>query len=210
MKALGFILSFLFSATAAALDVSVERLAVAESEYGPEARLRLEGWNDLMRDARAYPVEARIESVNRFFNQIPYMDDIVHWGTEDYWATPVEMLTTYGADCEDYSIAKYLTLRALGVEDDQLRITYVKAVEYDQAHMVLTYYETPQSDPLILDNLVPEIQPASARVDLKPVYSFNGEGLWLTALQRQDERRIGTSDRLDRWVDLSQRVASMQ
>ena len=44
----------------------------------------------------------------------------------DYWATPVESLRKGEADCEDYAIAKYFTLRQLGVADDKLRITYYK------------------------------------------------------------------------------------
>ncbi len=81
----------------------------------------------------------------------------------------MELLTTNGGDCEDFSIAKYLTLRAMGVPDDQLRIIYVKALELNQAHMVLAWYKTPGSDPLILDNLINDIKPASQRNDLEPV-----------------------------------------
>ena len=44
--------------------------------------------------------------------------------------------------------------------------------------MVLAHYEDRSEDPLILDNLVPEIRRASLRSDLTPVFSFNGEGLW--------------------------------
>ncbi|HCR47360.1 MAG TPA: sulfate adenylyltransferase, partial [Marinobacter hydrocarbonoclasticus] len=131
--------------------------------------------------------------------------DIRHWGQEDYWATPVELLTTNGGDCEDFSIAKYLTLRAMGVPDDQLRIIYVKALELNQAHMVLAWYETPGSDPLILDNLINDIKPASQRNDLEPVYSFNGEGLWLNRTSG-DNARIGDARKLEHWRDLNDRL----
>ena len=58
---------------------------------------------------------------------LPWISDDEHWGKRDYWATPIEMLATNGGDCEDFSIAKYLTLTQLRVPSDKLRITYVRA-----------------------------------------------------------------------------------
>ena len=93
----------------------------------------------------------------------------------------------------------------MGVPVDKLRITYVKAIRLNQAHMVLAYYETPSAEPLILDNLISDIKPASKRTDLVPVYSFNGDGLWLSK-QRGQGKRIGESGKLSRWVDLNTRL----
>ncbi|WP_197479414.1 transglutaminase-like cysteine peptidase, partial [Oleiphilus sp. HI0132] len=81
------------------------------------------------------------------------------------WATPLEFLATNAGDCEDFSIAKYFTLREMGIPDDMIKITYVKALELNQAHMVLAYYPTPDAEPLILDNLINEIKPAGQRTD---------------------------------------------
>lgn len=206
MRVISCILLLALPYTTFAFEIQDELLAKIAAEFGLEARTRLETWRVISSEGLDQTSEQKLEKVNRFFNQVPFVSDIDHWGMEDYWATPVELLARYAADCEDYSIAKYLTLRALGIAEDQLRLTYVKALELDQAHMVLTYYATPQSDPLVLDNLIDEIKPASQRSDLKPVYSFNAEGLWLTSLQRADERRIGDSGRLQRWVDLNQRI----
>ena len=114
------------------------------------------------------------------------------------------MLATNGADCEDFSIAKYLTLRSLGVPDDQLRIVYVKALELNQAHMVVAWYPTPDADPLILDNLVNQIRPASERDDLEPVYSFNGEGLW--RIRGNRSKRSGDAEQLRHWRSLQERL----
>ncbi len=97
---------------------------------------------------------------------------------EDYWATPVEMLASNGGDCEDFSIAKYFSLKELGVPPGSLRITYVRALKFNEAHMVLAYYPTPDADPFILDNLTGKLVRASERDDLEPVYSFNDEDLW--------------------------------
>ena len=119
-------------------------------------------------------IERKLSLVNTFFNKTDFKSDISHWGKEDYWASPVELLSTNAGDCEDYSIAKYFTLMAMGVPVENLRITYVKAVKLNQAHMVLAYYAAPNEEPLILDNMTDEILPASERTDLVPVYSFNG------------------------------------
>lgn len=130
-----------------------------------------------------------LESVNRFFNErLLFCDDRVIWQQEDYWATPIEALRKGMADCEDYSIAKYFTLRQLGIPNEKLRITYVKALRLNQAHMIVAYYPTPTSIPLVLDNLTDKILPATQRTDLLPVYSFNAEGLATPAPKSSSHR----------------------
>jgi len=145
--------------------------------------------------------------VNDFFNELEFVNDIDHWGKEDYWATPLQTLATNGGDCEDFSIAKYFTLVEMGIPVNRMRITYVKALQLNQAHMVLTYFPTPDADPLVLDNLVPEIRASSTRDDLLPVYSFNGDGLWL-AKARGTGQHVGKSDRLSRWQEVLARINS--
>ncbi len=66
--------------------------------------------------------------------------------------------------------------------------------------MVLTYYASPTAEPLVLDNLIPQIKPASQRKDLLPVYAFNAEGLWLPG--PGGGKRTGDSKKLSRWQDL--------
>jgi predicted transglutaminase-like cysteine proteinase len=139
------------------------------------------------------------------YQQVEFVDDNFLWGLEDYWATPLEFLSKGAGDCEDYSIAKYFTLRELGVDDKKMRITYVKALELNQAHMVLTYFETPRSIPVVLDNLIPTIKSATNRRDLLPVYSFNGTGLWLAKV-RGTGKRVGGSSRLKMWEKMKARM----
>ncbi|QTF07497.1 hypothetical protein HC231_05870 [Brenneria izadpanahii] len=175
-----------------------------EQLYGPaspEARRRINEWQALLTAQRNADEQKQLEAVNRFFNErLLFRDDTVIWNQDDYWASPIEALRKGAADCEDYAIAKYFTLRHLGVASDKLRITYVKALRLNKAHMVLTYYPTPTSIPLVLDNLTNNIQPATQRTDLLPVYSFNGEGLWLPGAS--GNKRVGDSKRLSRWQDL--------
>ncbi|MGV3653646.1 MAG: transglutaminase-like cysteine peptidase [Noviherbaspirillum sp.] len=193
----------------AGLSFPAEVLARAERKYGAAARGRLLDWQRLVADARGKAEPEKLALVNDFFNRVPFLSDAEHWGREDYWATPAEMLASFGGDCEDFSIAKYFTLVALGVPVDKLKITYVRAKMLspgNQAHMVLTYYATPAAIPAVLDNLVPEIRPASARPDLVPVYSFNGDGLWL-ARERGDGKAVaGGSGNIGFWRELKARL----
>jgi len=178
-------------------------------QYGSIARTRLEGWRSLIDAARELTDLEKLQRVNEFFNQVTFVNDIDHWGVEDYWATPTQLLTSNGGDCEDFSIAKYFTLRQMGIPADHLRLTYVKALKLNQAHMVLTYFKTPGVDPLVLDNLVNGIEKASNRDDLLPVYSFNAEGLWL-ARERGNEQHIGKPERLSRWQEVVARINTEQ
>ncbi|MDI9245291.1 transglutaminase-like cysteine peptidase [Marinobacter sp. CHS3-4] len=189
----------------ASVRISEELLRYVQTEFGEQAGQRLIDWQTLNDEGKDWAFPLKLERVNAFFNQVRFVNDIRHWGEEDYWATPVELLATNGGDCEDFSIAKYLTLKAMGVPDEQLRIVYVKALELNQAHMVLAWYPTPLADPLILDNLTGDIKPASERKDLVPVYSFNGDGLWLNR-SRGGDKRIGEAKKLSRWQDLNSRI----
>jgi predicted transglutaminase-like cysteine proteinase len=173
--------------------------------YGEPARRRLAAWQRLLEDLADADEATKLREVNRFFNQVRFLDDIIHWKKTDYWATPVEFLVSNGGDCEDFSIAKYYTLRELGVPIEKMSIAYVKALELNQAHMVLTYYPTPSDVPLVLDNLISDIKPASQRPDLLHVYSFNGDNLWLTKKGRRADL-VGASDRLKPWVQLQSRI----
>nr|WP_246194778.1 transglutaminase-like cysteine peptidase [Allochromatium palmeri] len=161
-----------------------------------------------MESAQDLSEDDKLRVVNDFFNQLRFLDDVALWGVSDYWTTPFEFLVKNGGDCEDFAIAKYFTLIHVGVPEERLRLTYVKALDYDQAHMVLTYFATPRATPLVLDNLNPHILPATERADLQPVYSFNGTGLWL-AKSAGSGKRVGGAERLDLWRDLQSRMPSM-
>ncbi|MGB4073086.1 cysteine protease LapG [Pseudomonas sp.] len=180
-------------------------LQKAESRYGTlgAAKQRIQAWDALIKANESSAEKDKLTEVNRFFNrQIRFSDDIRTWKQNDYWATPIEALVKGAGDCEDYSIAKYFTLRRLGIPSDKLRITYVKALNYNQAHMVLTYYASPGAEPLVLDNLINDIRPASKRRDLLPVYAFNAEGLYLAG----SNSKKSDTKKLSRWQDLLKKM----
>jgi len=185
--------------------ITDEVLKKVEARYGADALKRVTEMSQLINSLQDSSIELQLKRVNDFFNRVDFVSDQENWQQEDYWATPVEFLASGGGDCEDFSIAKYFTLKALGIDEKKLSLTYVKAIELDQAHMVLTYYPTPTADPLVLDNLVQEIKPASKRPDLLPVYSFNGSGLWL-AKERGRGKQVGSSKQINHWQNLLERI----
>lgn len=182
-----------------------ELLDTVVQNYGGQAKQRLLDWQSLINDDQSSNDLERLQKVNDFFNRQEFISDLLLWKDKDYWATPVEFLAQNGGDCEDFSIAKYFTLKKLGVDENKLNLTYAKAVELNQAHMVVTYYGQPDDEPLILDNLIDEIKPASLRPDLLPVFSFNGIGLWL-AKERGRGKLVGNSSRYKNWQDLLGRM----
>lgn len=190
------------------LDMDEKIFQFIEKKYDTQARLRVEQWQEIMLATNrkgTFSDTQKARSANDFFNRIEWVSDQDHWGKEDYWATPIETLATNGGDCEDFSIGKYFTLSETGVDNEKIRITYVKALDYNQAHMVLAYYESPEAEPLILDNINKTILPASKRTDLLPIYSFNGEGLWL-AKARGRKLKANSQRSLPQWGDVNKRM----
>lgn len=183
-----------------------ELLKQAEAKYGKDAVIRLLEWEEMIRQDRSRTDREKLEKTNHFFNsRIRFANDMEIWGVQDYWTTPFELLCKKAGDCEDFAIAKYFTLKAMGMEEEKLSIAYVKAIQYRIAHMVLTYYSEPDAEPLVLDNLTDTLSPASSRTDLIPVFSFNGSGLW-TAKQRGKGIFAGGSHRIKPWQDLQQKM----
>jgi predicted transglutaminase-like cysteine proteinase len=182
----------------------------AKQRYGDEAYKNTLELQELLTSLQAASEAEKLKQINNFFNQkIEFGEDVDVWGKSDYWATPLESIGRLAGDCEDYSIAKYTFLKILNVPNEKLRLTYVRAELTNQdrrvvvAHMVLSYYATPQSEPLILDSLVPEIKPASSRHDLNPIFSFNDKGLWVgTSSKPKGE----STSHLSRWRDVLARM----
>jgi len=174
--------------------------------YGKEALESVEQWKQVIVDSASDSDWQKLNAANQFFNKnLLYKTDEEHWHQKDYWATPIESLGTGAGDCEDFAIAKYFTLKAMGVDTSKLRIMYVRALRWNEAHMVLIYNETPTSIPLVLDNIDKKIKPASKRRDLKPIYSFNAEGLWL-ARGKGLGKKVENNKGMSQWTDVMSRI----
>jgi predicted transglutaminase-like cysteine proteinase len=200
---------FIAAGAAVAVHDWARLRAVAAERYGEAALPVVSDWQKMIDLARAQPVTTQLSRVNEFFNvRTRFEDDIAVWSQADYWATPLETLMRGRGDCEDFAIAKYVSLVALGVPQAQLRLIYARADlralggPPSQAHMVLGYYARPDAEPLILDNLSGGIVRASERPDLIPVFSFNGQGLWAGGRQAGSD----PTARLSRWRDLLARL----
>jgi predicted transglutaminase-like cysteine proteinase len=183
-----------------------EQLLLAR--FGPAQLPLLHDLRRTLAEARPATESAKLAKVNDFINRrIRFEDDQTIWNLSDYWATPLETIGQGSGDCEDFAIIKYYSLREAGVPLAKLRLVYVKARltgsagPYLQAHMVLAYYPTPNAEPLVLDNLVPEIRLASQRTDLQPVFSFNSEAIWSGA-SGSAAKGAGRTSQLSRWQDL--------
>ncbi len=190
-------------------NISQKKLQRIEAKYGSKAKKRVLLWDKLIQNAKNKDTLNKLKDVNDFFNKIRYKTDPRHWGKRDYWATPFEFLGTGAGDCEDYAIAKYYTLRKLGIPEKKLRIVYVKIktrrTRYEQAHMVLTYYHRPGATPIVLDNVNKRLKLASKRKDLRPVYSFNAKGLWQAKNRGKTQKRVGKNN-LRNWKSLMSRI----
>ncbi len=92
------------------------------SAYGPEASEDVAKWRQLVAELQSENLDEKLYGINRFFNRFDFVDDLVHWQQKDYWATPIEFISTGAGDCEDYTIAKYFSLIELGIPEQQLRL----------------------------------------------------------------------------------------
>jgi predicted transglutaminase-like cysteine proteinase len=166
---------------------------------------RLADFDTMIKASQSLSFEGKVNAVNEFYNKkIAYMEDIDAWGVKDYWATPLETLKKGAGDCEDFAIAKYFALEQLGVPREALKITYVKSDQFKEAHMVLLASKSQTADPLVLDNMKSSASPFSRRHDLKAVYSFNEEALFMGV----SKTSASGIDRMEKWTDLLHKVGN--
>ena len=204
-----FLLAFSLSLAVAGIEID-RMLLLAGQRYGNAGVASVAGWRDFLTQAASQPDAIKLKQVNDFFNRrTRFGEDSDIWGSQDYWATPLETLGRAQGDCEDFVIAKYVTLKLLGIPTEKLRLTYVKAriggpqSTLVQAHMVLSYYPAPGDEPLVLDNLISDIRPASRRADLITIFGFNAEGLWVGGA---GPRPASATQRLSKWQSVLARM----
>lgn len=166
-------------------------------------------WHGFLYQRDVRSVSRLLENVQAFFSRIGNATDREVWGRKDYWASPEELLQAGRGDCEDLAIAKYYTLRLLGIPERDLRLVYGKRLEREsgriEPHMVLLYQGDPR-EPLVMDNQSAAVDPLAARTDLVPEYGFNGQGLWVYRSGVGVEW-VGESTVLTAWRKLQERTA---
>lgn len=185
-------------------------LAKVSETYNSDALERTKDWLSFMQLNLGQSEWQKVNLVNAHINNaLTYKTDIELWGKKDYWASPVESLAQGEGDCEDYAIAKYFSLIELGVPEDKIRLMYVRQLTVNEPHMVLIYFESPDEIPFVLDNFNEKLLPASMRKDLKPIYSFNGQGLWL-AKAKGLGKKVKNSRGVSAWSSMLERIEQGQ
>lgn len=183
MKVLILALFFIVNIFAQDL-ITEEIIKKAEQKYGKFAKNRFEAiHNDLLDKLKDKSPQIQLNTVNTWFNYIKYASDQSVYGVSDYWATLYEFAGKGKGDCEDYTIAKYYTLKELGFDISKLKFTYCIYKDtrgQNISHMVLSYFTVPKpkykSEILVLDNNNKKILPASKRPDIVKVIRFmNGD-----------------------------------
>ena len=133
-------------------------------------------WQSDLYDIKGGSVKAMARDVNDLVNKTRYIVDSKNWGKSDYWATPIEFLTR-GGDCEDFAIAKYTALRALGVPEERLRVAIVQDTHKNIPHAVLIVYA--EDGAYVLDNQIKKMISAESGTRYKPIFSINRQAWWL-------------------------------
>src|SRR5215813_5301610 len=134
------------------------------------------GWKEFIAELQGKDEMTQLKEVNSAFNAHRYILDIDNWGIEDYWATPYQFLKKNG-DCEDYAIAKYFSLKALGIPVEDMRVVALQDLNLNLGHAVLVVYVG--DTPMLLDNQIASVVPANSIHHYNPVFSINETGWWL-------------------------------
>lgn len=143
---------------------------------------KLKEWKDFLAGLQGKPLMEQMTAVNHFINKYPYIDDIVNWGTDNYWETPYEFQRKSG-NCKDYAIAKFISLRAIGVMGDVVRVAVVQDLNLGGIiHAVLIVFVG--KDAYILDNQIKQVMPAVKIYHYVPIYSINEDHWWRYLVSR--------------------------
>lgn len=164
------------------LSILISNTSLASSREFNSSIESIYAWQNLLNEAKQEQLQTHeiLKLVNDYFNEFTWQSDAQRWQEDDNWSNPTDTILSKTGDCEDLSIAKFVTLLALGFPEQQLHLQYVQASGQDSAHMLLSYTEDGQQ--YILDSLNKELKTKDQRQDLKTVYHFNRLGVWIPKL----------------------------
>ena len=166
----------LFSKWTGMLKRFERRHPAADCQPSRVRRCYFQEWAKFRDQIRDLPLAQKLDVINAHLNQAVYITDMYNWGVPDYWETPGEFLRRDG-DCEDYAIAKYFTLRALGFDPAKMRIVVLQDLNLRVSHAVLAVFVGGHR--LILDNQIPTVVEDTAIYHYRPIYSINEQAWWL-------------------------------
>lgn len=135
------------------------------------------GWLQNVTAYRGESLRDMAFNVNKYVNTtVRYVEDKNNYGVSDYWATPDEFFARNAGDCEDFAIAKYAALKALGVPEERMRLTILQDTKKGIPHAILVVYT--DEGPMLLDNQIKNAVPASTVGHYRPIYSINQNSWW--------------------------------
>lgn len=137
---------------------------------------RIESWKEALASMKQASAAEQVRRVNQYVNDIRYIEDVRNYGKTDQWATPMEFFSK-GGDCEDYAIAKYASLRALGFSTDQMRIAIVQDKIKNIPHALLIVHT--DEGTFVLDNQDKRTRQVDQVTRYKPIFSINSTNWWL-------------------------------
>lgn len=153
-----------------------QKLSAQTCDTGKFNPCQLNEWRDIIANLQKKPRKAQLDAINHYINTVRYILDPVNWGMADYWATPNEFFDVDG-DCEDYAIAKFMSLRALGIPNEDMRIMIVRDMNLGGIiHGILAVRL--EGETYILDNQIEQVIPARKIYHYTPVYSINETTWW--------------------------------
>lgn len=145
-------------------------------QQNPMAIAIFQDYERFINKIRKQPLHVKLKAINNYINTINSLDDNPYDAMVDIWSTRAEFLAKGGGDCEDYSIAKYYSLKDLGTSHNDMCLIVVKEKYSGFDHMVLGVWTKANRPPLVLDNLSFKVLPLDKRVDLAPSYCMNENG----------------------------------
>lgn len=142
---------------------------------GIKATASVREWQKELQKLRGLELESKVKKVNALINQQTYIEDKDNFKKSDYWASPDEFFGR-GGDCEDFAIAKYISLKKLGVPDSRMRLAIVMDEWKNIPHAILIVYT--DGGPMILDNQAEKADYATNINRYRPIYSINQSNWW--------------------------------
>lgn len=199
---LTFIIGISCSSLSQAFVLPQQALHYENVNYGPDAVSRLEAWQVLINSAQESSELEKLQLVTDFFNSLSLIPQAKSSSlASQAWINPVQFLGQGQGSSEDFALAKYLTLKVMGIPPYKMRFAYVVSNITRKPQMVLVYYETTASDPLILDNITRKILYASERPDLRPIYMFNESSIWIPQANAPP-KEVFSGDQLLHWKSM--------
>lgn len=133
-------------------------------------------WSREVAAARTLPRAAAIRVLNTAINRLkPHVSDAAAWGVSDYWAAPLEFLARDG-DCEDFTLLKYVSLAAIGVPEEAMRVVVAMDLSRDLPHAFLVVASGGRA--LVLDTSFDDVRADTRIAHYRPHYALNLRARW--------------------------------